>query len=82
VDPRHPGQGKAVHAVRHDQIGDEQVERLGEQIDVVPVDLHEPRGGGELLNELSAGAATREIAAIVTTSMALREIPKLAQSNI
>ena len=58
-----------------------QIER--EQIDVVLVDLHmSPRGGGELLDELSARAATREIPAIVMTSMALQEIPELAQSNL
>ena len=58
-----------------------QLER--EQIDVVLVDLHmSPRGGGELLDELSARAATREIPAIVMTSMVLQEMPELAQSNI
>jgi CheY-like chemotaxis protein len=58
-----------------------QLER--EQIDVVLVDLHmSPRGGGELLDELSARAATREIPAIVMTSMVLQGVPELAQSNI
>jgi len=58
-----------------------QIER--EQIDVLLVDLRmKPRGGGELRDELSRRSATREIPAIVMTSMVLQELPELAQSNL